>query len=56
MNIFDLADLDDDTARALVGESLRRFPEIAKFYDDAFLRRLVPRRHNLDDRVPARGV
>lgn len=49
MNIFELAALDDVTVDELVNETLRRFPELRYFYDDAFVRRLIPRRRNLDN-------
>ena len=49
MNIFELATLDEATAYNMVRESLRRFPDLNRFYDDEFIRRLIPRRRNLDN-------
>src|SRR5579864_674220 len=49
MNIFELAGLDDTKARELISQTWLHFPELRSFYDDEFVRRLVPRRHNLDN-------
>lgn len=49
MDIFELADLDEATAYALIEKTWQRFPQLRQFYDDDFIRRLIPRRHNLDN-------
>lgn len=49
MDIFELADLDEASAYAAIEQTWRHFPQLRNFYDDDFIRRLVPRRRNLDN-------
>jgi hypothetical protein len=49
MNIYDLAEFDDETVRGLVEATLSKYSELRRFYDDEFIRKLARRRHNLDN-------